>query len=309
MIPFKLSVEKKLLYLYSICLNKNFFLFLNLIDLLLPKNEFRITEKKIPKNQSEQCVEQLLPEFAQEIMNSNIGFEQIDTKTLIFFIPNSSQSLTKTTISNLAMSLTNVKRIDFIVLTRFGEVILSSKTCKKFLNAEDIIAQKVDYIFFEIHTIFDNKGLLEETTLQKLKVASNAKIIGICFDIWREFDISFIAKWNNISDYFIHMDNKSVSTYLLNSNKMIFWPFAGWVQNILPNSYKNKVIYFSGNLRPSDRRFILKKSKKFANKLQVDLRINKVDHSDVAQVSSEDMYLNKLNNSQFILGLVKKVSP
>lgn len=306
MTKLKHFIELKILKLYCVLLDNNLFVFLCVIDLILPKSKFKLQNKNsIQKNLEADCTSKL-PQFAQEIFECESSTKHGVNYTLIFFVPNSGDNLTKSTILNLAMSLTAIDNVEFIVMTRFGEVILSSEVYANKLSVEDVIQINPDYIFFEIHTIFDNHGLLEEQNLYNIKKHSKAKIIGICFDIWRAYDLNFISKWSNLSDYFIHMDQKSVTTHGLDANKLIFWPYAGWVNTIEPKLNKNKVIYFSGNIKPSDRRYVLRVTKKISQKLKLQMAINKADHSELTGLKSEAIYFNQLNNSQYILGLSQK---
>lgn len=304
----KSLIEMKLLGIYSFLLEKNFFHLLFLIDLLLPQSEFVIKKRNTIKNYSPTPdLNILLPSFTQEINGLNDSSKKTNKhRIILFIIPDSTEGILKSTIVNLAYSINLVKNTEFIVITRFGEVILSSKKYGKIIDIGELININPDYILFEIHTIFENLGLLSEENLSKLKEFSKSKILGICFDIWREFDLNFISKWDNLVDVFLHMDNVSVTKYNLNNKKMLFWPFAGWVNSVNPKQNKDNIIYFSGNLRPSDRRFILKFIKKISKKLKLVVRINKVDHSQTNGSEPEKIYFNNLNSSRFVIGLAQK---
>jgi hypothetical protein len=273
---------------------------------MLPKSNFKIQKKgKIQINTKPYHLKNL-PNFAQEIGSVKYPMEKNKYKSIIFIVPDSNDGLTKITILNLAKSLEYDDRINYLVITRFGEVISSNKKYGKTLSLEEIINTNPDIILFEIHTIYENFGLFSEQNFRTLKKITKTKIVGVCFDIWRDFDLSFIHKWDGLVDKFIHMDQESVYKYGLNLNKMIFWPFVGWVNPIMPKINKDKVIFFSGNLRPSDRRYILKFTKKISAKLKLRMHVNKIDHSKPNESKSEDNYLDNLNQSQYILGLAQK---
>ena len=302
----KRFIELQLLKIYNFSLEKNFQTFLFIIDLMLPKSNFKIRKKgKIQINSKPSHLKNL-PNFAQEIVSVKYPMEKNKYKSLIFIVPDSNDSLTKFTILNLAKSLEYDDRINYLVITRFGEVISSNKKYSDTLSIDEIINTNPDIILFEIHTIYENFGLFNEQNFSTLKKLTKTKIVGVCFDIWRDFDLSYIDKWDGLVDKFIHMDQESVYKYGLNLNKMIFWPFVGWVNPIKPRLNKNKVIYFSGNLRPSDRRYILKFTKKISTKLKLQMHVNKIDHSQPNKSKSEDNYFDNLNQSQYVLGLAQK---
>lgn len=299
-------LEIKLLKLYSVLLEKNLFIFLFMIDLILPRSDFKLQKKNKIQKLSEISHSKKLPQFTQEIISFNGTNNPNIFKLIVFVVPDSNNNLTQTTIVNLARSLRGINNVEFIVITRFGDVIISSKKLDKKLSVQDIINLKPSYIFFEIHTIFDNYELLEEQNLYNIKKLTQAKLLGICFDIWRDFDLKFINKWSGLLDYFIHMDQESAVTNNLDLTKMIFWPFAGWVNSITPKLNKNKVIYFSGNIRPSDRRYILKFTGKICQKFNLQINIDRADHSESTDLKSEVIYFKELNNSQYVLGLAQK---
>jgi len=306
MYSLKLFIELHLLKIYNIGLERNFRTILLLIDLFLPKSDFKIQKENNIQINSTSLQKQDLPIFAQEVSVVEKLPENDELSTIIFIVPNSDENLTKLTILKLAKSLDHVDNVNYIVITRFGELILSNRTCNKILSIEEIINTEPDLILFEIHTIYEKYGLINEQDFISLKRLTKTKIIGICFDIWRDFDISFIHKWESLVDNFIHMDQDSVDKYSLSPDKMIFWPFAGWVNQTIPKANKDNVIFFSGNLRPSDRRYALKHIKKISAKLKLQMYINKIDHSQSGESEFEEIYYDNLNRSQYVLGLAQK---
>ena len=302
----KRFIELQLLRIYNFGLEKNFQTLLFIIDLILPRSDFKIPKKVKIQINSKPLHLKNLPIFAQEIGSVKYPLEKNKYRSIIFIVPDSNDSLTNLTILNLAKSLEYDDTVNYIVITRFGEVISSNKKYSDNLSIDEVINTNPDIIFFEIHTIYENFGLFNEQNFSTLKKFTKTKIVGVCFDIWRDFDLSYIDKWDGLVDKFIHMDQESVYKCGLNLNKMIFWPFVGWVNPIKPILNKNKVIYFSGNLRPSDRRYILKFTKKISIKLKLQMLVNKIDHSQPSESKSGDNYFDNLNQSQYILGLAQK---
>ena len=306
MYDLKRIIELRLLKIYNFSLEKNLQTILFIIDLILPKSDFKIQKKSKMQYDFKSSNNKRLPIFAQEIsaVKNHKGKNKI--KSIVFIVPDLNDNLTKFTILNLAKSLEYVDKINYLVVTRFGEVISSNKQSTSTFSIEEIIESRPDVVLFEIHTIFENLGLLHEQNLRTLKKFTKTKIVGVCFDIWREFDLNFIHKWDGIVDKFIHMDQESVYNYGLDANKMIFWPFAGWVSSVKPKIDKNRIIFFSGNLKPSDRRYILKFTKRISAKLKLRMHVNRIDHTLTNASKSGDDYFDNLNQSQFVLGLAQK---
>lgn len=301
----KRIIELRLLKIYNFSLEKNFQTILFIIDLILPKSDFKIQKKSNKQYNLKSSPNKRLPIFAQEISAAK-NHKKNKIKSIVFIVPDMNDNLTSFTILNLAKSLEYVDKINYLVVTRFGEVISSNKQPTSTFSIEEIVESKPDVLLFEIHTMFDNLGLLHEQNLRTLKKFTKTKIVGICFDIWREFDLNFIHKWDGIVDKFIHMDQESVYNYGLDAKKMIFWPFAGWVSSVKPKIDKDRIVLFSGNLKPSDRRYILKFTKRISAKLKIRMHVNRIVHSLSNESKSGDDYLDNLNQSQFVLGLSQK---
>lgn len=73
-----------MLKLYCVLLNNNSFVFLSLIDLILPKSKFRIQNKNSIQKNSEVSYTSKLPQFAQEIIESEGSTKNGVINTLIF---------------------------------------------------------------------------------------------------------------------------------------------------------------------------------------------------------------------------------
>ena len=179
----KRFIELQLLKIYNFSLEKNFQTFLFIIDLMLPKSNFKIRKKgKIQINSKPSHLKNL-PNFAQEIVSVKYPMEKNKYKSLIFIVPDSNDSLTKFTILNLAKSLEYDDRINYLVITRFGEVISSNKKYSDTLSIDEIINTNPDIILFEIHTIYENFGLFNEqnfSTLKKLTITEICNFLNFC---------------------------------------------------------------------------------------------------------------------------------
>jgi len=302
----KIAVEKKLIEFYNQVLNSNFGMILSLLDFILPKTNFDFAFESDPKaNMIQKQSGDNIGNFAKTVLEAN-NFQLLKEPLFIFITPEAGKNLSNSVCNSLAESLVKIEKIKFIVVTRSGSIVNSNFIAEGTLPLETILSLKPDLIFFEIHTFFKDPGLLSEELLASVKEKTNSKIIGICFDIWRTFDHDCIQKWDPIVDYFIHMDKESEQRFNLNSSKMIFWPYVGWVITPPNPKVKLKTVFFSGNIKPSYRRSVLKFARKICSKINLNLTVNKFAQLDSFEIAASDIYLNSLHNSQFVLGLSQK---
>ena len=102
------------------------------------------------------------------------------------------------------------------------------------------------------------------------------------------------------------MDQVSAHRFNLDQNKIIFWPYVGWVTK--PPKFKSKMkkLFFSGNIKPSYRRSVLKFTRKICTKINLNFNVNRFSQNVQNDTATTDVYLNSLHESQFVLGLSQK---
>jgi hypothetical protein len=273
----------------------------------MPKGQVTFPEKvtnRIP------IKENVIPEkdFHFKLRNFEVVNFSISDKLAIFIAPNAGPNLTTSVFKDLALSLLEIQGMNFVVITRAGEVILTNATFISDLTFSEILDTQPDYIFFEVHTFFDQPYLLDPELMMKIKTHTKAKILGVCFDLWRNFDINCLRKWDKTVDNFIHMDLESAKKLDFAKDKLIFWPYAGWTKTLKPITSKDKLLFFSGNLKPPYRRKVLATSNKFARKSGVKFNINRLNSKLSKSSMTEVAYLNSLNSSQYVLSLSQKTN-
>ena len=306
MTSFKVNVERKLIGLYNHFLNSNLGFILTLLDFILPKSNFDFNhDSNSVVNSSQSQYQSKITKFAATISNTS-NLELPKNPLFIFITPEIGKNLSNSVCNGLAQSLLELESFRFIVITRSGVIVNSNFINEEKLQLEDILKLNPNLIFFEIHTFFKEPGLLSEEVFFSVKEKANAKIIGICFDIWRSFDIDCVKRWEPYVDYFIHMDQVSAHRFNLDQNKIIFWPYVGWVTK--PPKFKSKMkkLFFSGNIKPSYRRSVLKFTRKICTKINLNFNVNRFSQNVQNDTATTDVYLNSLHESQFVLGLSQK---
>ena len=148
MYDLKRIIELRLLKIYNFSLEKNLQTILFIIDLILPKSDFKIQKKSKMQYDFKSSNNKRLPIFAQEIsaVKNHKGKNKI--KSIVFIVPDLNDNLTKFTILNLAKSLEYVDKINYLVVTRFGEVISSNKQSTSTFSIEEIIESRPDVVLF-----------------------------------------------------------------------------------------------------------------------------------------------------------------
>ena len=104
------------------------------------------------------------------------------------------------------------------------------------------------------------------------------------------------------------MDLESAEKLDFAKDKLIFWPYAGWTKTLTPIISKDKLLFFSGNLKPPYRRKILATTHNYARKSGVKLNINRLNSNLSKSTLTEITYLNSLNSSQYVLSLSQKTN-
>jgi len=129
-------------------------------------------------------------------------------------------------------------------------------------------------------------------------------------DIWREKDYTSIVPWGGAVDRFFHVDPVACLKYPAEIRlKMVFYPFVS-----LPEaSYKSQSqfkkkhqVFFSGQVRDSDRRWWLKECYSLAKNNDINFVVNSWYKFTSGNVLSRDSYLTSLMQSSACLGLSQR---
>lgn len=165
-----------------------------------------------------------------------------------------------------------------------------------------------DVVFFELHTLIDSASddtIFSKDFISRLKLELNVKICVICFDIWREFDHSYLEYWNNLVDIFVHLDQKAAKS-LNEVYPMFFWPYPALNSPLPVNLNKDYGIFFQGSIREYDRRKLLSHVARISKKLNLDFTFNVFSHHTARNTPSRAHYLSELVRAKYCIGLSQK---
>lgn len=218
-----------------------------------------------------------------------------------------------------------------LILDVMGELYDSAAEngfdCKFFLFSNDIqhsnistnYLLKIDYLAdiekFEPHLVFaeahsNSLGNLtkEIEMLNRIKSKINFKFYLISIDIWREYDIDCIKKWESIYDLLVHLDQQSADHF--NIKNAFWWPYFGHNKiKILNGEGKPKKydVMFSGNLNFPQRRFWLYSCLKIAKTYRIKLKIHSLNYRN-GKFKPRAVYLSELMTSRSCLNHTWKKS-
>jgi len=308
MINLKKKIENLLLKSYDFFLNKKIFVILKFLDILLPN--VNIDYPKKIHHRTSVIKENIDPSFKVEIDSilSKVDKINLEIKILVI-LPSTETNLLYYTFLNLVSSTKKIDGIEFLVIARDGTVVYPADKEGCRFSEGDLRQQNFKYIFFEIHTFFksyQDANFLSMDYIKKFKFINNAKVIGFCFDLWRDFDFKFIEYWWNAVDFFIHMDNESIRNRGVADDNFIFWPFAGWVNNTAPVIKKNKLLFFQGNIKNSDRRKAVTTAARVSNKVGLVSKFVTFNYNSISGIPKHGDYFKNLSEAQFTLGLSQK---
>jgi hypothetical protein len=127
-------------------------------------------------------------------------------------------------------------------------------------------------------------------------------------DIWREKDKRQILECNSFIDLFFHVDNIASLTYPTNvRKKMYFYPIPAFDIGLFkPNLSKTMQIIFSGQIRDSDRRKLIREEARFATRFGIPFLVKTWWKWDEKNVLDEFDYAQLLNGSKVCLSLAQK---
>ena len=132
--------------------------------------------------------------------------------------------------------------------------------------------------------------------------------VALVGDIWRNKDMDGIKRASDFVDLFVHNDiaaSKGYPDYL--QAKMAFFPYAALDDKLFqPASSKNGSLFFSGQIRDSDRRVWLQRTVKYTKKEKVGIQINVWSSASSSGYKNYEDYAYALNNASFCLSLSRR---
>lgn len=161
-------------------------------------------------------------------------------------------------------------------------------------------------VFFELHSLIN---LQDESLIAQLQNLDNSKIriFILCFDLWRESDRELIENWKGPKTTFLHMDNTIYEENLLEHKKLLHWFFVGHFPDSIKEPFPLNRLFFSGNVKTSDRRAWIINLVEAADYLGVaiDLKLFSYGRKDNNRQEYGD-FIKSMSASMYILGLAQK---
>lgn len=188
----------------------------------------------------------------------------------------------------------------------FDEKMLLHKILNFFSNSESQLIFIEPLASFEV---FKEFKIIDVDFIRNIRrVFSNLRVVAQLGDLSRAKDLKQIQSINNFVDLFIHFDQIKAFQYpqeiLL---KMFFYPFfkLGF-EGFRPDHNKSNSVFFSGQIRDSDRRFWIRETTKITTAL--GLKFNVATWGSVSSPArlSEKLYKKNLNASLSTLSLTQK---
>lgn len=219
-----------------------------------------------------------------------------------YFIHPGDNSVTSEVVRNLSDSFSRHVGKSFLVLDDESEIepsVLSKENMK-------IDAKEKLLFFFELHSLIK---LPLNSLISKLEILqnSNIHIFILCFDVWRETDRDLIDKWRRSRTTFLHMDHTISNSDLQKRKNLMHWFFVGHFIDINRANVPEKKIFFSGNIKTSDRRAWLLNLVRASNCYQVSLDLRLFSYkrrNRIRQTYKE--FIESMSSSMFIFGLSQK---
>ena len=177
------------------------------------------------------------------------------------------------------------------------------------------------HIFFEVHTVIDQReNQFNPGFFSELRKSFNINVIPICFDLYRSFDLEYIAYWSDITTKLIHIDPIG-SSKIPSTVSKLFWPFifpskeiqreivSSGLKEILDSKVitYSKDISFSGSLNSPLRIKYLRLLKLASIRLSFSLSISNTSTSSKSHQSIETIdYLVRLKSCMGIINFSEK---
>lgn len=283
----------------------------SILDHLISRNNFDLDKFKIyAANEVNLKVQEILSRL-DSIQSATTpakdSFSISDSKPLkklAFLTVGRPQDITNKVLSDIGHSYGG--KVIFVDQKLDGANSFSKTDMDK--NFKLLVDFAPDIVFFELHTLVNSDSdftIFSKAFILRLKVELGTKVCVICFDIWREFDLSYLEYWSDLVDVFAHIDQKAASI-IDEIYPMFFWPYPV-LNSLLPvTAEKDYGIFFQGSVREYDRRKLLSHVARLAKKYQIDFTFNLFSHHTNRNIPSRARYLKELSRAKYCVGLSQK---
>jgi hypothetical protein len=246
-----------------------------------------------------------LPELARMIFESDVESVDLKEMKILFIYDNSNANATSEVLENLNNSSQfigiNTCLLDLSRYPNGRNDVEMLKYVREFSPTTIIFA-----LHGNLHQ--DSNHILSIGFILEVKKDTGCSIAIVCFDIWRDSDLSFVRYWNDAATVFLHIDPiavKRMKTFDL-EDKFLLWPFPALQSAQRPLVSKDNKLIFSGSIKEQDRRFWLTNLNRIAidNTLELFLIIFNY-HRPKFRLSWSD-YIENLSKSLVCISLGQK---
>jgi hypothetical protein len=124
---------------------------------------------------------------------------------------------------------------------------------------------------------------------------------------WLNRDRDLINKWRGYRTTFLHMDHTISNSDLQKSKTLKHWFFVGHIIDSIRANAPETKIFFSGNIKTSDRRAWLLNLVRASNRygVSLDLRLFSYKRRNRIRQNYEE-FIESMSSSMFIFGLSQK---
>jgi hypothetical protein len=278
----------------------------NSLEIFLPQNHIsRRISRGLSSSEIEISYKPDLMSVHERLLSQSIVMS--NSKKVLFFCPEKYGAKPSFTVSQLVDSAKRVSfevhQVDFLQQSHNRDDI-----CSVFENSVKEI--KPDIIFFNSSDSYVIPSFKDFTIkfVASMKEKYVFSLINICGDLWRKEDHEAIEKWERVSDVILHLDDFSIRYFNEKvRKKALFYPFAGLMPTSDVTELKRNEIFFSGQVRDSDRRYMLNRMIKDWNNA-LNFKLNFKVHYEWTDESaySADNYLQRLHESRFCISFCQK---
>lgn len=310
LLPLKRYIQEKACTLAALSISKWGY-YPSILDHLISRNNFGIDKFKIYNadkvNVQVQKILSRLDSIQSDISPVNdysLVSSSKPLKKLAFLTTGRAEAITNKVLSDIGHSYGG--KVIFVNQKFDGANSFSKADMAE--NFGLLVDFAPDIVFFELHTLMNSDSdftIFSKAFILRLKEELGTKVCVICFDIWREFDLSYLEYWSDLVDIFTHIDQKAASK-IDNIYPMFFWPYPALNSRLRVNAEKDYGIFFQGSVREYDRRKLLSHVARLASKYQIDFTFNIFSHHTKRNIPSQAQYLNELSRAKYCIGLSQK---
>ena len=272
---------------------------------LLSFSQHKIFCENNQDNTFNNIVSEELPELARKILESGVESVNLNEMRILFIYDNSIANATSEVLENL----------------RTSSQFLGISTClldiSKYSNEKNdlkILNYALDFapttIIFALHGNLhqDSNYLLSVDFILKIKKNTGSTVAIVCFDIWRDSDLSFVQYWKNAATLFLHIDPIAVKRIkdLELKKKFLLWPFPALHSSERPIIAKQNNLIFSGSIKEQDRRFWLRNLSGIAKNRNMKLVLIIFNYHKPKFRSNWSSYIDNLSKSLVGISLTQK---